>query len=88
MWQDLIISAGGVFFTIALFPSLLSKDKPAFATSVMNSSILFAMIITYASLGLWLSSIMNAIMCCLWAVLAFQKMHSKKKSKKLRAIKR
>lgn len=76
MWQDFIISGGGVFFTIALIPSLLSKDKPALTTSVMTSTILFAMIITYASLGLWLSSVMNAVMCLLWAILAFQKMRN------------
>ena len=77
MWQDLIISGGGVFFTLALIPSLLSKDKPALTTSIVTSSILFVMIITYASLDLWLSSFMNAVMCVLWAVLAIQKYRMK-----------
>lgn len=77
MWQDIIISIGGVFFTIALIPSLLSQDKPALTTSVMTSSILFILVFTYASLGLWLSSLMNAIMCLLWATLAVQKLRLK-----------
>lgn len=80
MWQDLIIGAGGVIFTIGLFPSILSNDKPAFATSVINASVLFIMIITYASLGLWLSSVMNAVMSTLCGVCwLFRNIESKEK---------
>jgi hypothetical protein len=81
MWQDIIISAGGVFFTVALIPSLIGKNKPAVGTSVPTSIILFVMILTYASLGLWMSAVMNAVMCFLWAVLAFQQITINRKTK-------
>lgn len=73
VWQDVIIAVGGVFFAISLIPSLVSNDKPALKTSVMTAGILSVMVFTYASLGLWLSTIMNIIMCSLWATLAIQK---------------
>ena len=85
VWQDIVISLGTFFFGLALIPSLISKDKPAFKTSVMTAFILFVMVITYATLGLWMASAMNIIMCILWSTLAIQKLNidkSKFKQKK------
>ncbi len=72
-WQDIVISLGGVFFAVALTPSLIGEDKPAFKTSIITASILIIMVFTYASLELWLSALMNAIMCVMWGILAVQK---------------
>lgn len=73
MWQDYIFSVAGIFFTIALLPSLFSVDKPAITTSIMNGCILIAIIATYISLSLWLSALITVSTCLIWFTLAWQK---------------
>ena len=72
MWQDVIFSIGSVIFAIALLPSVFSNDKPALATSVMTGTVLVIFTITYATLGLWSTAIINGMVSTIWWVLAWQ----------------
>lgn len=55
-WQDFVRAIGGVVFVIALIPSVLSPDKPAFTTSILNAAVLFSFAVVYVSLELWFAA--------------------------------
>ncbi|MDP9211836.1 MAG: hypothetical protein M3N59_01005 [bacterium] len=79
-WQDIVLSAGSVMFIIALVPSILSRDKPAMATSLMTSLVLIGFTVTYASLELWFTTIITIITVALWLTLFVQKLLAKRRS--------
>jgi hypothetical protein len=72
-WQDIIITIGTFIFAIALIPTLRSKDKPPVSTSLTTGITLIVFALTFASLGLWFSCIMNLFTGSLWLTLALQK---------------
>jgi hypothetical protein len=72
-WQDPVLTAAQAVFIVALFPSILSKDKPALATSLMNGAVTAGIALVYISLFLWFAAITAAINSMLWLVLAAQK---------------
>lgn len=72
-WQDLVFSIGNLVFAIALIPSLISKNKPAFTTSFIIGLVLIAFAVAYASMNMWLSLVMVTISAGLWLILAYQK---------------
>ena len=82
LWQDIILTGGSIVFLLALFPTLLSKDKPAIATSVMTGGVLLVYAVVYASLSLWFSVIATAATGLLWFILAVQKVKQKKSHSK------
>ena len=73
-WQDIVLAAGSVTFIIALFPSVLSKDKPALSTSIMTGAVLIIFACVYFTLSLWLSTLTTAITGVIWFILAAQKL--------------
>lgn len=73
IWQDIVLGGAQLFFAIALFPSILSQDKPAFATSLMNSVMLFVICYVNFTLALYGASLGLFIVATLWAILAIQK---------------
>jgi hypothetical protein len=72
-WQDLVLAVSQLCFTIALLPTLLSKDKPALTTSLMNGTILLVVALTLSTLALWFAAVTSLTTCVLWFVLAVQK---------------
>lgn len=78
-WQDTVLAVGSLIFAIALIPSIISKDKPAFWTSAINGVVLIFFVITYASLSLWYAVVTTSLSAFLWLVLAFQKKLQTKK---------
>ncbi|MEK7599533.1 MAG: hypothetical protein AAB462_00660 [Patescibacteria group bacterium] len=72
-WQDYVLAAGSLIFTLALVPSIKSDHKPALATSLLTSAVLFTVVFTYATLSLWFSVVSASFNCFAWLVLAFQK---------------
>jgi hypothetical protein len=72
-WQDIVISVGAIIFALALWPSILSKDKPALWTSLVTGIVLFVFALTYGSLSLWYAAATTAITASLWIVLVVQK---------------
>ena len=79
LWQDMVFSLGSTFFFIALLPSILGKDKPALATSLITGAVMAAFVFTYASLSLWTSAAFSALISASWFTLAFQKYSANKK---------
>ena len=77
-WQDWIFSFGSGVFIFALFPSVLSKDKPALSTSIPTGGVLFCFALTYVTLELWLSAVVTFINALIWWIIAFQKYKVKK----------
>jgi hypothetical protein len=72
-WQDPVLTAAQAMFILALFPSILSKDKPALATSLLNGAVAACIGLVYVSLSLWFAAISAALNSILWLVLAAQK---------------
>jgi len=72
VWQELIFTVGGFVFFLALLPSIFSKDKPAFATSVVTASFLSLFVVAFASLELWWSAIAQAAGALAWWILTLQ----------------
>ena len=82
-WQDWIFSSGGVIFSIALIPSLVSKDKPALSTSLMTGVVLVIFAATYLTLSLLFSGIVTFVSAAAWLTLAVQKyLQAKRAAKK------
>ena len=72
-WQDWVFSLGQLVLLIALLPSIFSKDKPAIATSLIYGTVAAVFIFTYASLGLWTSSMAAILITSGWLTLVVQK---------------
>ena len=72
-WQDVVLTIGQVIFIIALFPSILSKDKPALQTSMVTSAVAFSIAVVYLTLSIPFAAISAALNGALWFVLAVQK---------------
>lgn len=78
-WQDLVFTTGQIIFSIALIPSILSKNKPALSSSLITSLFLFVYALVYTTMSLWFASITTAVTASLWFVLAAQKYLTAKK---------
>ena len=72
-WQDWVLTIGSFIFSIALIPSLISKDKPAVSTSLSTGIILVIYSYVYYTLNLYLSMVTVAITGVIWLTLAWQK---------------
>ena len=72
-WQDLVFTIGQIIFIISLIPSIISKDKPALATSVITAIVLFVFAYVDFSLSLYFASVAVAATGVGWTVLAYQK---------------
>jgi len=76
-WQDIVISIGQWLMTAALIPSLIGKDKPAFSSSLMTGTLIAIFGVTYATLGLWSSTVSSAACALVWFILALQRYRSR-----------
>lgn len=77
-WQDLVISGGSFIITLSLIPTVLAKEKPAPATSLITAAILSIFVVTFASLSLWFTAIVNVFTATLWFTLFFQRLLRKR----------
>ena len=73
IWQDLVLTIGGFALSIALLPSITSKNKPSKYTSLFTGTILASFTVCYATLGLIMASIATASTASLWLTLFIQK---------------
>ncbi|MDO8623750.1 MAG: hypothetical protein Q7R54_00100 [bacterium] len=81
-WQDIILSVGSWIFTIALIPSVLSKDKPALSSSLMTGSVLGVYAVTYVTLSLWAAAASTVLVAAMWYTLAIQKVRLDRAAKR------
>lgn len=80
-WQDIVLTVGAWIFFFALLPSIFSKNKPAFSTSIVTGSVLASFVVAYASLALWISAASTSLVSAAWLMLAWQKHRESKKQK-------
>jgi hypothetical protein len=71
--NDLMIFLANFIFIISLFPSILSKDKPNWATSLLQVCLAFLYIYVYRNLKFRLAFTANVIIGVLWLILFLQK---------------
>lgn len=76
-WQDYVLASGSLIFSLALIPSLRSKNKPAISTSLVTFGVLVVFGITYITLSLWFSAVSVTINALAWLTLAIQKKSQK-----------
>lgn len=67
-----MLSVGSWVFTIALIPSVLSKDKPALSSSAMTAVVLTGYVVVYITLSLWAAA-STLLVAGMWYTLAVQK---------------
>ena len=77
IWQDAVLSAGGLVFSIAMIPTIVGKDKPALITSVSTAIVLTAFVFTYATLELWFAMSTTGLTALTWYIVTFQKIRRK-----------
>lgn len=78
-WQDVVFLIGQMIFNISLIPSILSKDKPALATSLITTIVIFVYVFVFSTLSLWVSSMAVASTGFMWSILAYQKWKEKRR---------
>lgn len=71
-WQDIVLSISVLAFNVALIPSLIGKQKPRIATSLITTLFLIPQVIVFYSLALWYSFVMALINAGLWFSLSLQ----------------
>jgi hypothetical protein len=70
--QDIILTSGSVILLLALFPTLLAKEKPAPTTSLLTFSVLAVFSLVYLSLSLNFAATSAALTSACWFVLFLQ----------------
>ncbi|MFI5271109.1 MAG: hypothetical protein ACHQT9_03635 [Candidatus Saccharimonadales bacterium] len=78
-WQDIVLAIGSLLFSVALVPSIISKEKPAVWTSITTTLVLLTFAVVYASLKLWYATFTITINALFWTILAIQEMRLKQK---------
>lgn len=72
-WQDIVLSAGQIIFTVSLLPTVLGRDKPAFSTSLITGIVLTIFIFTQITLSLYFTAAGTTTTAALWLIIAYQK---------------
>lgn len=76
--QDIVLTVCGLFLGYALIPQVVRGFKYKIGvmdvqTAVITTTALFIMSITFATLGLWFTSIGNSVTTSLWFLLLVQR---------------
>lgn len=83
LWQDYVLTAGSIVFSVALIPAIKAKGKPPLSTSVPTFFFLYLFSFVYATLSLWISTTTTAITGTMWLILAGQKYMQMRRLKNL-----
>lgn len=78
VWQDIVITIASIVFSLALFPQVYygfknKKGTITYATSVPTFIGLYAIAVSYLSLGLYFSAGMSVITGTLWLIFFIQR---------------
>jgi hypothetical protein len=74
-WQDVILSAGNIFFCFTLIPMLWQRGRPPLLTCIPTGLALLAGGLVFASLHLWFTALTQTITGLQWFAVAFKKPH-------------
>jgi hypothetical protein len=72
-WQDVMLSAGNIFFCFTLLPMLRDPGRPPLLTCIPTALALLAGGFVFATLHLWLTALTQTITGLQWLALAFKK---------------
>jgi len=72
-WQDVVLSAGNIFFCFTLVPMLRHPGRPPLPTCIPTGVALLAGGFVFATLHLWLTALTRTITGLQWLALAFKK---------------
>jgi len=74
-WQDVVLSAGNIFFCFTLIPMLRQPTRPPLLTCIPTGLALVTGGFVFATLHLWLTALTQTITGLQWLALAFKKRH-------------
>src|SRR4029079_6891991 len=72
-WQDAVVSAGNIFFSLTLIPMLRQPGKPPLLTCIPNAVASLAGAFVFGTLHLWVTAGSLVITGVQWFILAFKK---------------
>jgi uncharacterized membrane protein YdjX (TVP38/TMEM64 family) len=72
-WQDVVLSAGNIFFCLTLIPMLRHPGRPPLLTSIPTGLALLVGGCVFATLHLWLTALTQTIAGLQWLALASKK---------------
>jgi len=72
-WQDAVLSAGNIFFSLTLIPMLRQPGKPPLLTCIPNVVASLAGAFVFGTLHLWVTAGSLVITGLQWLILAFKK---------------
>ena len=72
-WQDVMLSAGNIFFCLTLIPMLRQPERPPLLTCIPTGLALLAGGFVFATLHLWLTALTQTITGLQWLVLVFKR---------------
>jgi hypothetical protein len=74
MWQDWVLTIAQLVFVVSLIPSIIDvNQKPPLATSIPTVCGLVATTVAFATLTLWWSAGMAALLTICGTILAYQR---------------
>jgi hypothetical protein len=72
-WQDVMLSAGNIFFCITFIPMLRHPERPPLLTCIPTGLALVAGGFIFATLHLWLTALTQTITGLQWLALVFKR---------------
>lgn len=73
MWQDTAMAGSSLILASALIPTILGKEKPALATSLLTGVMLSVLAVSLGTLSLWAACAATTVSALGWFTLAGQR---------------
>lgn len=77
IWQDIVLTVGGIFLSLSLIPFMFHEHKPPKHTSICSFAVLLIFSVCYATLGLWLTAVFTFFTSVCWFILLIQSLNLK-----------
>ena len=71
-WQDIVLSAGNIFFSVTLVPMLRHPVRPPLLTCIPTAVALLLGGFVFATMHLWLTALTQTVQGLQWLTLAFK----------------
>jgi hypothetical protein len=72
-WQDVMLSAGNIFFCVTFIPMLRHPERPPLLTCIPTGLALVAGGFVFATLHLWLTALTQVVAGLQWLALVFKR---------------
>jgi hypothetical protein len=71
-WQDIVLSAGNIFYCVTLIPMLRHPIRPPLLTCIPTAAALLLGGLVFATLHLWLTALTQIVQGLQWLALALK----------------